>query len=213
MMAAITDDDLACRSTALSSWTFVRVRVRSWHARLIEAAVEIAGLILPVFGVIVTGWAAGFVGCVSRDLSDGLIHFAYNVAMPALLVVTIAQEPARALLAWRFLIAFGEGSLVCFALIFLATRILSGGGVAGLSMQGLAASMTNTGFVALPILHATYGPRAVLPAAIATVFVAVVMSPAQWFCRSSTRRLRAVCTSSRPNWRGTLSSIPWSFPP
>jgi malonate transporter and related proteins len=177
MMAAITDGDLACRSTALSSWTFVRLRVRSWHARLIEAAVEVAGLILPVFGVIVTGWAAGFVGYVSRDLSDGLIHFAYNVAMPALLVVTIAQEPARALLAWRFLIAFGGGSLVCFALVFLATRILSGGGVAGPSMQGLAASMTNTGFVALPILQATYGPRAVLPAAIATVFVAVVMFP------------------------------------
>jgi hypothetical protein len=44
-------------------------------------------------------------------------------------------------------------------------------------MQGWAASMTNTGFVALPILQATYGARAVLPAAIATVFVAVVMFP------------------------------------
>ena len=38
--------------------------------------------------------------------------------------------------------------------------------------------MTNTGFVALPVLQATYGARAVLPAAIATVFVAVVMFPA-----------------------------------
>ena len=38
--------------------------------------------------------------------------------------------------------------------------------------------MTNTGFVALPILRATYGAPAVLPAAIATVFVAVVMFPA-----------------------------------
>ena len=45
-------------------------------------------------------------------------------------------------------------------------------------MQGWAASMTNTGFVALPILRATYGAPAVLPAAIATVFVAVVMFPA-----------------------------------
>jgi malonate transporter and related proteins len=138
---------------------------------------EVAGLILPVFAVIVTGWAAAHMGYVSRGLSDGLIHFAYNVAMPALLVVTIAQEPARALLAWRFLIAFGGGSLVCFALVFLVVRALGGGGVAGPAMQGWAASMTNTGFVALPILQATYGSRAVLPAAIATVFVAVVMFP------------------------------------
>jgi predicted permease len=138
---------------------------------------EIAGLILPVFAVIVTGWAAGFMGYVSRDLSDGLIHFAYNIAMPALLVLTIAQEPAHSLLAWRFLVAFGGGSLVCFALVFAAARVLGDGGIAGPAMQGWAASMTNTGFVALPVLQATYGPRAVLPAAIATVFVAVVMFP------------------------------------
>ena len=71
---------------------------------------QVAALILPVFAVIVTGWAAGYVGYVSRDLSDGLIHFAYNIAMPALLVVTIAGEPPRSLFAWRFLVAFGGGS-------------------------------------------------------------------------------------------------------
>jgi malonate transporter and related proteins len=139
---------------------------------------HVAALILPVFAVIVTGWAAGYVGYVSRDLADGLIHFAYNVAMPALLVVTIAQEPAHSLFAWRFLVAFGGGSLVCFVLVFLTARVLGARGVAGPAMQGWAASMTNTGFVALPILQATYGPRAVLPAAIATVFIAVVMFPA-----------------------------------
>ena len=118
---------------------------------------EVADLILPVFAVIVTGWAAGFVGYVSRNLSDALIHFAYNVAMPALLIVTIAQEPARSLLAWRFLIAFGGGSLLCFALVFAVARAFSGSGLVGPAMQGWAASMTNTGFVALPILQATYG--------------------------------------------------------
>jgi malonate transporter and related proteins len=140
--------------------------------------VQVAALILPVFAVIVTGWAAGYVGYVSRDLADGLIHFAYNIAMPALLVVTIAQEPARSLLAWRFLVAFGGGSLICFVFVFAFVRAAGGRGLAGPAMQGWAASMTNTGFVALPVLQATYGPRAVLPAAIATVFVAVVMFPA-----------------------------------
>jgi malonate transporter len=140
--------------------------------------VEVAALILPVFAVILTGWAAGYVGYVSRDLADGLIHFAYNIAMPALLVVTIAQEPAHSLFAWRFLLAFGGGSLICFVLVFAFVRSLGGRGLAGPAMQGWAASMTNTGFVALPVLQATYGPRAVLPAAIATVFVAVVMFPA-----------------------------------
>ncbi|MET4798598.1 AEC family transporter [Bradyrhizobium sp. LB11.1] len=138
---------------------------------------EVASLVLPVFAIIVTGWLAGGLGYLSRSLADALVHFAYNVAMPALLIVTIAQEPARNLLEWRFLLAFGGGSLICFALVFLAVRAGGKHDLASSTIHGMAAAMTNTGFVALPILHAIYGQPAVLPAAIATVFVAAVMFP------------------------------------
>ena len=139
---------------------------------------RIADLILPVFAVILTGWIVGYTGYVSRTLSDALIHFAYNIAMPALLIVTIAQEPSHSLINWRFLVAFGGGSLLCFILVFGVMSIYASRNLASRTMHGMAASMTNTGFVALPVLQAIYGPRAVLPAAIATVFVAVVMFPA-----------------------------------
>jgi hypothetical protein len=139
---------------------------------------QVAGLVLPVFAIIVTGWLAGWFGYVSRSLADGLVHFAYNVAMPALLIVTIAQEPARNLLEWRFLLAFGGGSILCFALVFLAVRAGWGRDLASSTMYGMTAAMTNTGFVALPILHSIYGQPAVLPAAVATMFVAAVMFPA-----------------------------------
>src|SRR6201997_4211263 len=140
--------------------------------------VQIADLILPVFAVILSGWIVGYTGYLSRALSDALIHFAYNIAMPALLIVTIAQEPSHSLIRWRFLVAFGGGSLLCFLLVFGIMSIGFSGSLASRTMHGMAASMTNTGFVALPVLQAIYGPRAVLPAAIATVFVAVVMFPA-----------------------------------
>jgi predicted permease len=138
---------------------------------------EIADLILPVFAVIVTGWVAGWSGFLPRDLANALIQFAYNVAMPALLIVTIAQEPAGALANWRFLLAFGGGSMLCFVLVFGVLRLRREGSLASQTIRGMAASMTNTGFVALPVLKAVYGAPAVLPAAIATVFVAVVMFP------------------------------------
>ena len=138
---------------------------------------QVADLVLPVFAIIVTGWLAGWLGYISRSLADGLVHFAYNVAMPALLFVTIAQEPARNLLEWRFLLAFGGGSILCFTLVFLAVRAGLGRNNASSTMYGMAAAMTNTGFVALPILHSIYGQPAVLPAAVATVFVAAVMFP------------------------------------
>jgi hypothetical protein len=148
---------------------------------------EVADLVLPVFAVIVTGWLAGWLGYISRSLADGLVHFAYNIAMPALLFITVAQEPARNLLEWRFLMAFGGGSVICFALVFLAVRLVWGRGLASSTIQGMAAAMTNTGFVALPILHSIYGQPAVLPAAIATVFVAAVMFPASVILLESER--------------------------
>jgi predicted permease len=138
---------------------------------------RIADLILPVFAVIVTGWVVGYTGYLSRTLSDALIHFAYNIAMPALLIVTIAQEPGHSLINWRFLVAFGGGSLLCFLLVLGVMSVHVSRSLASRTMHGMAASMTNTGFVALPVLQAIYGQRAVLPAAIATVFVAVVMFP------------------------------------
>jgi malonate transporter and related proteins len=138
---------------------------------------EIADMVLPVFAIIVTGWLAGWLGYISRSLADGLVHFAYNVAMPALLFVTIAQEPAGNLLEWRFLLAFGGGSMICFALVFLAVRAGWRRDLASSTIYGMTAAMTNTGFVALPILHSIYGQPAVLPAAVATVFVAGVMFP------------------------------------
>src|SRR5262245_44523384 len=52
----------------------------------------------------------------------------------------------------------------------------------------MTAAMTNTGFVALPILHAVYGQPAVLPAAVATVFVAEVM-PLRTLCGVRSRSI------------------------
>jgi malonate transporter len=138
---------------------------------------RIAELILPVFAVMLTGWIVGSTGYLPRALSEALIRFAYNIAMPALLIVTIAQEPSHSLINWRFLVAFGGGSLLCFILVFSLISICLSHDLASRTMYGMAASMTNTGFVALPVLQSIYGPRAVLPAAIATVFVAVVMFP------------------------------------
>jgi len=139
--------------------------------------VQIADLILPVFAVILTGGIVGATGYLPRALSEALIRFAYNIAMPALLIVTIAQEPGHSLINWRFLVAFGAGSLLCFIFVFGIMSIRGSRSVASRTMYGMTASMTNTGFVALPVLQAIYGQRAVLPAAIATVFVAVVMFP------------------------------------
>ena len=145
-----------------------------------------------------------------RVLAESLIQFAYRVAMPGLLFVTIAQEPAEALFAWRFLLAFGGGSLICFALVF-APLALRGGGAGRSAMIGISASMTNTGFVALPVLRAIYGQPAVLPAAIATVFVAAVMFPLAVVLLEMDGRRPGRRQAGRWRWRGTSCSTRWCY--
>lgn len=138
---------------------------------------QIAALILPVFAVIVTGWIVGRLGILPRALADGLVQFAYCVAMPALLFDAVAKEPVAAMLDLPFLAAFGGASLLVWAAVGAASRFLAGRDAALATVDGLAAAMTNTGFVALPVLHGLFGHWALLPAAIATLFVAVIMFP------------------------------------
>ena len=142
------------------------------------SSMRIADLILPVFAVIVTGWVVGYTRYLSRTLSDALIHFAYILAMRALVIVSFAQEPRHSLIIWRFLAAFGGGlppllrprirhhEHSCFPRSRQPNDAWHGGVHDQYRIR-----------LPLPVLQAIYGPRAVLPAAIATVFVAVVMFP------------------------------------
>ena len=137
----------------------------------------IAVLVLPVFAVILSGWIAGASGYLPRALAGPLVQFAYNVAMPALVFLTIAGERLDALLEWGFIAAFGGGSLLCFGAVYAATRIWTRRSAGASALIGASAAMTNTGFVALPVLQVLYGARGVLAAAVATVLVAVLMFP------------------------------------
>jgi malonate transporter and related proteins len=137
----------------------------------------IAALVLPVFAVILSGWVAGASGYLPRSLAGPLVQFAYNVAMPALVFLTIAEERLGALLEWGFIAAFGGGSMLCFGAVYAAARIWGHRSAGASALIGASAAMTNTGFVALPVLQALYGARGVLAAAVATVLVAVLMFP------------------------------------
>src|SRR5436305_9917783 len=138
---------------------------------------QILDLILPTFAIILTGWLVARWRILPSAAAESLIQFAYYVAMPALLFVTIAKERPGALLEWRFIASFGGGSLLVFLVVFIAVWPRVQRDPASSAVWGMAAAMTNTGFIALPILHSVFGARAVLPTAIATLFVAVIMFP------------------------------------
>ena len=85
---------------------------------------HLAGMILPIFAIILTGWLARVSGYMPHALAPSLMRFAYYVAMPALVFLTIADESLHSLLEWRFLAAFGGGSMLCFAVMVIFERIV-----------------------------------------------------------------------------------------
>lgn len=187
-----------------------------------EAAdrMTIAALVLPVFAVILSGWIAGASGYLPRSLSGPLIQFAYNVAMPALVFLTIADERLEKLLEWGFIAAFGGGSLLCFAVVYAVARIGWHRGGGSSALIGASAAMTNTGFVALPVLQVLYGARGVLAAAVATVLVAVLMFPPLIALLERDRDMagdrRGVCSLVRmilvnPLIISTVAGLVWSL--
>jgi predicted permease len=139
--------------------------------------VDLASTVLPIFAIILAGWLAGVSGYMPRNLAAPLMSFAYRVAMPALVFVTIADEELHSLLDWRFVAAFGGGSMICFTAVAMFARVSRGASVRKSAMLAAAVSMTNTGFVALPILKTLFGKPGVLAAAIATVFVGAIIFP------------------------------------
>ena len=138
---------------------------------------DVLALILPVFGVVVLGYISVRTGVVSAAIAGPQVQFVYHICLPALMFHIVAGDPIHSLLNWKFWIAFGGGSLLVLGLVALVGRRWLGDTLADRAILAFGAVQTNTGFVALPILHVVFGAKGVPPAAIANLIIAAVMFP------------------------------------
>jgi len=133
------------------------------------------GLILPIFAIMVTGFLFRQLEILPESLADGLIQFAFYVAVPALLIMVIGQESAAQLAQWGLYASFGGAVAVVFAIVLACALAWGRQGLGPATMIAFVCTAANTGFVALPVLHATIGHKAILPAAIATIIMVVLI--------------------------------------
>lgn len=137
--------------------------------------VEILELLLPIFAIIVTGLVFAHFRILPDGTGDLLIQFAFWVAIPALLFSIIAEEPMARLLDAAFYASFGGVVVAIFLIVFSVVRHWQRKPLGEAAILAFMAVGSNTAFVALPVLHAVFGHRAVLPTAIATVILIVVI--------------------------------------
>ncbi len=116
---------------------------------------DVAGIIAPVFLLILLGAGARIRGLLDAGGLRGLNDLTFYLAIPALLFSAVAEAPELHVVGVPVL--YFAGCLAVFAAgVALARRVL-GAGLAQASVVGLNACYGNTVMVGIPIVSAAFG--------------------------------------------------------
>jgi predicted permease len=129
---------------------------------------------LPIFGVILTGYLAGRWRILGGEATAALNAFVSYFALPVLFFGTLARTPVGAVLDPTLMMAFGVVVLATFAAGMLSTRLAVKGGLARMSLQGIAASWGNVGYMGVPLCLAAFGEQGLPPAMLAVIVTSVI---------------------------------------
>lgn len=141
-----------------------------------QAILDVA---LPIFGVILAGYLAGRWRILGGESTAALNAFVSYFALPVLFFGTLARTPVAAVLDPALMLGFGIVVLATFLLGMATTRLISrvtgtGGGLAAMSLQGIAASWGNVGYMGVPLCLAAFGEAGLPPAMLTVIVTAVV---------------------------------------
>ncbi|PTR03346.1 hypothetical protein C8K18_102456 [Paraburkholderia sp. GV068] len=131
-------------------------------------------ILFPVFGLIFAGFACRRRGVLGPNSASELNRFVVWLALPALLFDTMARATWEQLYQPAFVVTFSVACAGIFALI-LVMRLLNGRHLADASVDAIAASYPNTGYIGFPLGMIAFGQASLTPTTIATILVACVL--------------------------------------
>src|SRR6478672_252860 len=129
--------------------------------------------VLPLFALILAGYVCGRRGVLGAQAIDSLNLFVVWLALPALLFQALAEARWSELDCPAFVAAIALGMLATFVpWVALAHRRKP---LPDASIEALAASYPNTGFMGIPLCLAVFGRAGLQPAIIATILTACLL--------------------------------------
>jgi malonate transporter and related proteins len=131
-------------------------------------------ILLPVFGLVFAGFACRRRGVLGPSAASELNRFVVWLALPALLFDITAHATWQQFYQPAFVAAFALAAGGVFGLI-LTLRVLSGRHLADASVDAIAASYPNTGYVGFPLCMIAFGTASLTPTTIATILVTCVL--------------------------------------
>ncbi|MGM4902799.1 AEC family transporter [Tardiphaga sp. 866_E4_N2_1] len=134
--------------------------------------------LVPIFFVLLLGYAAGRIRIVDNHHVEGLNALVMDFALPASLFAATASAPRGEMIAQGPLfVAFGLTMLILFAVWFWGVRSVFSVSKSDASLQALTISFPNLAGVGLPIVASVLGPKGAVPIAVALAAGSILISP------------------------------------
>lgn len=141
---------------------------------------KVLTIVLPVFALIALGYAAGRLRWVSEGTPKGLNDFTFNLAVPALLMRTMAVAPLPAVSPWRLWLAYFGAALFIWCVSALNSRFVLRRPAADGAPIAMSSAFGNVVMLGIPLALATLGPDAAGPIAV----IVSLHTPMLWFIAS-----------------------------
>ena len=127
---------------------------------------QVAGLVIPLFGLVFLGYLAGRFKRIPLDGLAWLNFFIVYLALPALIFRLLSDTPVSEFANVRFLIATSLGTFLIFVLCFCIAKLARKTDIPTATIQGFAGAYGNIGYMGPPLAIAAFGPEAGVPVAL-----------------------------------------------
>jgi malonate transporter len=131
--------------------------------------------VFPAFALIAIGYGAARLKLLGESVFPVLNRFVYYLAMPALMIVSLATAPLGDILNWNFIAAFALAIAVTWLVTGVIGRLLLGDDFAGATMRGAIATYGNNGYLGIPLAAAAFGGPAVVAASLSVLLNSVII--------------------------------------
>lgn len=119
-------------------------------------------IIVPVFGVVGTGYALARLKWIGAGVIEGLSAFAFRVALPIMLFRSMAVAELPEAFPTAFLLSYFLAAYGVFAVGFLIARRF-GLGLAARGLFAFGSSYSNLVLIGIPLVLTAWGDAAVVP--------------------------------------------------
>ena len=137
---------------------------------------EILATVLPVFGLILMGFATMRAGLVKQSASEGLSQYVFVIGLPALLFRTMVEVNPPQQAPWGLWACYFGAVIVVWILTILLARSLRLLPGEEATSAAMASGFSNLLMLGLPIIYGHYGAEATLAAAL----IISIHAPLQW---------------------------------